>query len=80
MINTPTVSDRLQSHIETILTSPEVENAILCEFSTEDNTPTIHVQLWRGAEWSNIPGIDGLEEVADGHTDLGPCASFQLPA
>jgi hypothetical protein len=70
----------LQSILEFLLAfdpnSQIIENAALCEFSAEDNTPTIHLTLWRGHNLSDIPDT-GLDVVAEGFSDFGPVYSLQ---
>lgn len=70
----------LQSILESLLSfDPEskiIENACLCEFSAEDDTPTIHLTLWRGYDLSDIPDVD-LEIVAEGFSDIGRVYSLQ---
>jgi hypothetical protein len=71
---------KLQSILESLLSfdpdSQIIENAALCEFSAEDNTPTLHLTLWRGYDLSDIPDT-GLEVVTKGHSDLGRVYSLQ---
>ena len=70
----------LQSILESlILSDPDgqiVENACICEFSNEDNTPTLHLTLWRGFDLSDIPDT-GLEVVSEGFNDIGRVYSLQ---
>lgn len=71
----------LQSILESLLSfdpnSDIIENACLCGFSSEDDTPTIHLTLWRGYDLSDIPDT-GLEEVSEGFSDIGRVYSLQL--
>jgi hypothetical protein len=53
-----------------------IENACLCEFSAEDNTPTIHLTLWRGHNLSDIPDT-GLEVACEGFNDIGRTYGLQ---
>jgi hypothetical protein len=70
----------LQSALESLLSfdpnSEIIENAVLCEFSAEDPTPTLHLTLWRGFDLSDLPDT-GLEVVTEGHSDIGRVYSLQ---
>jgi hypothetical protein len=70
----------LQSILESLLSfdpdSQIIENACLCEFSAEDNTPTLHLTLWRGHNLGDLPDT-ALEIVAEGHSDIGRVYSLQ---
>jgi len=65
---------KLQSILESLLTfdpnSQIIQNAVLCEFSAEDSTPTIHLTLWRKYHISDLPDT-GLEIAAEGFNDIG---------
>jgi len=57
----------------------KIAHAVACEFSAEDDTPTLHVDLWRGIDLSDLsPEINELEIVAEGHWDGGRTYSLQL--
>ena len=70
----------LQSALESLLSfdpnSEIIEDAAICEFSAEDNTPTMHLTLWRGFDLSDIPDT-GLDIVAEGFSDIGRTYSLQ---
>jgi len=70
----------MQSILESLLAfdpnSQIIENAVLCEFSAEDSTPTIHITLWRGHDLSDIPDTK-LEVVCEGFSDIGRVYSLQ---
>lgn len=70
----------LQSILESlVLSDPNseiIENASLCEFSAEDNAPTIHLTLWRGHDLSDLPDT-GLNVVAEGFNDIGRTYALQ---
>jgi len=70
----------LQSILESLLSfDPEskiIENAYICEFSSEDNTPTIHLTLWRGNDLYDLPDT-GLEVVCEGFSNIGRTYSLQ---
>jgi hypothetical protein len=72
----------LQSTLESLLSfdpdSQIIENACICEFSSEDSTPTLHLYLWRGYDLNDLPDCSfTLNEVASGHWDGGRCYSLQ---
>lgn len=71
----------LQTTLESLLafdpTSKIIQNACLCEFSAEYNTPTIHITLWRGYDLGDLPDT-GLDVVSDGFSDIGRVYSLQL--
>lgn len=51
----------------------------VCEYSSEDNTPTLHVDLWRGYDLSDLPeAVASLEVACEGHWDGGRSYSLQI--
>lgn len=50
----------------------------VCEFSSEDSTPTLHLDLWRGHDLGDLPQVNGLTVAAEGHWDGGRAYSLQL--
>jgi len=51
----------------------------VCEFSSEDATDTLHIDLWRGYDLFNLPEcISSLELVSEGFWDGGRSFSLQL--
>lgn len=51
----------------------------VCEYSAEDNTPTLHVDLWRGHDLSDLPeAVASLVVASDGHWDGGRSYSLQI--
>lgn len=51
----------------------------VCEYSAEDNTPTLHIDLWRGHDLGDLPEAVALLAVAcDGHWDGGRSYSLQI--
>ena len=53
----------------------------VCEYSADDNTPTLHIDLWRGHDLSELPrAVSELDVASDGFWDGGRCYSMQLPA
>ena len=71
----------LQNELENLLSfdpdSKIIAEAGLCEFSSEDNTPTIHISLWKGFNLSDIP-CESLEIITEGFDDIGRTYSLQL--
>jgi hypothetical protein len=62
-----------------IVNNSAVAHIALCEFSAEDSTPTLHIDLWRGLDLSDLPDVVAdLEIVAEGHWDGGISYSLQL--
>ena len=72
----------LQSILESLLSfdpnSDIIESACLCGFSSEDDTPTLHLTLWRGRDLYELPLPSNLEEVSEGFSDIGRVYSIQL--
>ena len=66
----------LQSILKSLILSDPVESACIGEFSAEDNTPTIHLTLWRGFDLSDITDT-GLEVVCEGFSNIGRTYSLQ---
>lgn len=61
------ISDELAAHVA------------VCEFSAEDNTPTLHIDLWRGYDLSDLPApVASLTVVSEGSWDGGRSYSLQL--
>lgn len=53
----------------------------VCEFSAEDDTPTLHIELWRGYDLCDLPqSVADLEVASEGFWDGGRRYSLQLPA
>lgn len=62
-----------------LLTEDQAEHVVVCEFSAEDDTPTLHVYLWRGLDISDLPSqIASLRIASEGHWDGGRTYSLQL--
>ena len=72
----------LQSILESLLSfdpnSEIIESAVLCEFSAEDSTPTLHLTLWRGHDLYELPLPSNLNEASEGFSDIGRVYSLQL--
>lgn len=57
-----------------------VAHAAVCEFNCDDNTPTLHIDLWRGLDISDLPErVAGLNVVAEGSWEGGRSYSLQIP-
>lgn len=57
----------------------QVAKAVACEFSAEDNTPTLHLNLWRGVDLFNMPpAYSSLKVAAEGNWDGGRAYSLQF--
>lgn len=73
---------QLQQILESLLSfdpnSQILESAVLCEFSAEDSTPTLHLTLWRGFDLHELPLPNNLETVSEGFSDIGRVYSLQL--
>lgn len=66
---------KLASEIDSNL----IDNAIVCEFTSYDDTPTLHVYLWRAFGLSDLPErIRNLKLAAEGIWDGGTVFSFQI--
>jgi hypothetical protein len=49
-------------------------------FSAEDETPTLHMNLWRGIDLCDMPPAYSAQKiVAEGHWDGGRTFSLQIP-
>lgn len=53
-----------------------IESAVVCEFSAEDSTHTLHLSLWRGNDLCDLPDTS-LEIVAEGFNNIGRVYSLQ---
>jgi hypothetical protein len=54
-------------------------HAVVCEFSAEDDTPTLHLDLWRGMDLHDLPEFTTrLTIAAEGHWDGGRTYSLQV--
>jgi len=51
-----------------------------CEFSSEDDTPTLHIDLWRDYDLHDLSHeVNALDIAAEGHWGGGRCYSLQIP-
>lgn len=61
------------------LTEQLVAHAAVFEFNCDDNTPTLHIDLWAGLDISDLPErVAGLKVVAEGNWDGGRSYSLQI--
>ncbi len=65
--------------LSVLITEDQAEHVVVCEFSSEDNTPTLHVFMWRGLDISDLPSqIASLAVASEGHWGGGRTYSLQL--
>lgn len=58
-----------------------IAHVVVCEYSAEDDTPTLHIDLWRGHDLFELPqAVADLDVASEGFWDGGRCYSLQLPA
>ena len=51
----------------------------VCEFSAEDDTPSLHIDLWRGYDLCDLPeAVASLAIATEGYWDGGCSYSLQL--
>jgi len=75
-MNTNTQTLRL---ISELIPSTIAAHVAVCEFSSEDDTPTLHIDLWRGYDLCDLPqAVVKLEVAAEGGWDGGRSYSLQL--
>jgi hypothetical protein len=73
-------TDALHAVLQDGIDHEALAEACVCEFSSDDNTPTLHIYLWRGYDLSDLPqSIAGLDVAADGNWDGGKSYSLQIP-
>jgi hypothetical protein len=54
-------------------------HAVVCEFSAEDDTPSLHLDLWRGVDLCDLPKFKiELTIAAEGHWDGGRSYSLKI--
>ena len=74
-INTTEILRNLSNTISAELAA----HVAVCEFSSEDSTPTLHIDLWRGNDLCDLPSsVASLMVVAEGGWDGGRRYSLQL--
>ena len=65
--------------ISELIPSSMAAHVAVCEFSAEDSTPTLHVDLWRACDLSDLPqAVAKLAIAAEGNWDGGRSYSLQL--
>ena len=65
--------------IATLIPADLAAHVAVCEFSAEDNTPTLHIDLWRGHDLSDLPeAVASLEVACEGFWDGGRSYSLQI--
>jgi hypothetical protein len=78
-----THTEKQNALLEALHTIPAelAPEAFVGEFSAEDDTPTLHVNLWRGLDLYHLPeAVASLDIATEGHWDGGRCYSLQVPA
>lgn len=80
-MNTMT-NDQKHAHLQRIATSLNesiAAHVAVCEYSCEDSTPTLHIDLWRGYDMCDLSQeVNALEIASEGFWDGGRCYSLQL--
>jgi hypothetical protein len=65
--------------ISTLIPESMAPHCAVCEYSAEDDTPTLHIDLWRGLDLSDLPEqVAALTVASEGHWDGGRSYSLQL--
>ena len=73
-----TTTDTLRE-LSTLISDELAAHVAVCEFSAEDNTPTLHIDLWRGNDLSDLPAsVGALTVVCEGGWDGGRSYSLQI--
>ena len=71
--------DTLKAAEKLILANDDAVNWVhIGKFSDQDDTPTLHIDLWRGYDLCDLPELVGLEVVLEGHWECGRSYSLQL--
>jgi hypothetical protein len=69
---------RLQ-RIATSINESIAPHVAVCEYSCEDETPTLHIDLWRGFDLGDLSQeVNALEIATEGFWDGGRCYSLQI--
>jgi hypothetical protein len=67
--------------LSTLISNDMAAHVAVCEYSAEDNTPTLHIDLWRGHDLCDLPeAVAALVVASEGHWDGGRCYSLQICA
>lgn len=65
--------------IATLIPADLAAHVAVCEYSCEDSSPTLHIDLWRGHDLHELPeAVASLTVVSEGHWDGGRSYSLQL--
>jgi hypothetical protein len=65
--------------LSTLISNDMAAHVAVCEYSAEDNTPTLHIDLWRGFDLCDLPEqVASLELACEGNWDGGRSYSLQL--
>lgn len=66
-------------YFSTLIPKNIAAHVAVCEFSSEDSTTTLHIDLWRGFDLSDLhPCVATLNCVDEGTWDGGRSYSLQL--
>jgi hypothetical protein len=70
------------NHLERIaskISNEKAADVYVSEYSAEDDTPTLHINLWRGFDMHDLCSeVNALEIAIEGFWDGGRCYSLQL--
>ena len=67
------------TNLAALVQSSIAAHVAVCEYSAEDSTPTLHIDLWRGYDLSDLPqAVADLVVATEGHWDGGRSYSLQL--
>jgi hypothetical protein len=67
------------TNLAALVPSSFAAHVAVCEYSAEDSTPTLHIDLWRGHDLSDLAeAVASLVVASEGHWDGGRSYSLQL--
>jgi hypothetical protein len=74
-----TTETEILLELSALISNEMAAHVAVCEFSSEDSTPTMHIDLWRGLDISDLPEkVAALATVSEGGWDGGRSYSLQL--
>jgi len=66
--------------ISTLIPQAMAPHCAVCAYSAEYDTPTLHIDLWRGLDLCDLPEqVAALTVACEGYWDGGRSYSLQLP-
>jgi hypothetical protein len=77
---TTPINTILKAALELLRNNSSVASAVLSEFSNDDSTQTLHINLWRGKTLDDVlleRDLNMLEVVTEGSWEGGRCYSVQ---